>query len=415
MQIVLVSNYINHHQIPFAEEMYKRLDGNFYFIQTEAMEEERVKMGWGVDVTKLPYVLFLEQDLELCKNLLLHADAVIFGGTRRRELIQPRLKLHDRTKPTYFYSERLYREGQWKFISPRGLISKYREYTKYRKDQAYLLCAGSYVASDFSLIHAFPGKKLKWGYFPPFEEIQIQQLVEEKETEIINNSCIEMMWAGRFMPLKHPEYAIRLVRAWKDELKNQTEEHPIINKVHLTMVGNGELENDIKRMIDEYDLGEEVTLTGFCAPEKVREYMKRASVFLFTSNHLEGWGAVVNEAMNSGCVVVSSHGAGATGFLIRDGVNGIIYRSEYYMDMERKVKSILYNKVKRVNIATEAYRTIEQQWNAQYAAEQLIKITRDIIDTQNPSLPITGPVSKALSVSPVKMYHYLTGKDKENI
>ena len=29
-------------------------------------------------------------------------------------------------------SERLYREGQWKAVSPRGLIHKYREHIRYR-------------------------------------------------------------------------------------------------------------------------------------------------------------------------------------------------------------------------------------------------------------------------------------------
>ena len=44
--VVFVSNYINHHQIPFCNAMFRLLEGRFLFIQTEAMEEERVRMGW---------------------------------------------------------------------------------------------------------------------------------------------------------------------------------------------------------------------------------------------------------------------------------------------------------------------------------------------------------------------------------
>ena len=46
--------------------------------------------------------------------------------------------------------------------------------------------------------------------------------------------------------------------------------------------------------------------------------MEQANIFIISSTHEEGWGAVVNEAMNSGCVVIGSHAAGAVPFLIEN-------------------------------------------------------------------------------------------------
>ena len=46
MKITFVSNYINHHQIPFSNACYGELGDGYRFIQTEPMEEERVAMGW---------------------------------------------------------------------------------------------------------------------------------------------------------------------------------------------------------------------------------------------------------------------------------------------------------------------------------------------------------------------------------
>ena len=40
MKTTFVSNYINHHQIPFCDALYRRLGEDFTFIQTEPMEEE---------------------------------------------------------------------------------------------------------------------------------------------------------------------------------------------------------------------------------------------------------------------------------------------------------------------------------------------------------------------------------------
>ena len=48
MKVVFVSNYINHHQIPFCNAMREQLSEDFFFVQTEPMAEERIKMGWGI-------------------------------------------------------------------------------------------------------------------------------------------------------------------------------------------------------------------------------------------------------------------------------------------------------------------------------------------------------------------------------
>ena len=58
MNVTFVSNYINHHQIPFCEAMVKSLgEGNFTFLQTMRMEKERLDMGWEDLSEDLPYVV----------------------------------------------------------------------------------------------------------------------------------------------------------------------------------------------------------------------------------------------------------------------------------------------------------------------------------------------------------------------
>ena len=54
MQVVFVSNYFNHHQLSFCDALYELLEGSFCFLQTQPMEEERVKMGWQAE--ERPYV-----------------------------------------------------------------------------------------------------------------------------------------------------------------------------------------------------------------------------------------------------------------------------------------------------------------------------------------------------------------------
>ena len=61
MRMCFVSNYVNHHQIPFCDAMYQLLQESFCFLQMEAMEEERIRMGWQ-EVKELPYVCSYDKE-----------------------------------------------------------------------------------------------------------------------------------------------------------------------------------------------------------------------------------------------------------------------------------------------------------------------------------------------------------------
>ncbi|HKM04917.1 MAG TPA: glycosyltransferase, partial [Lachnospiraceae bacterium] len=360
-KITFVSNYINHHQIPFSNAMYERLGPNYSFIQTEPMEEERVRMGWGLDLESIPYLLCLDREETKCKELLLNSDVVIFGGTEQEELIKPRLVAK---KITIRNSERLYREGQWKAISPRGLIKKYKDHTKYRKSNVFLLSIGGYTASDYSLVRAYPHKKFKWGYFPETKIYNVEELMNGKNH--INNKGekeLHILWAGRFMPLKHPGYAIQLAKQLKEDGFT----------FHLDMVGGGELDDHLRKQVLDDQLQDVVTFHGFMKPHQVRNFMEKANIFLFTSNYLEGWGAVVNEAMNSGCAVVASHAVGSTCYLIQDEYNGLIYKNNCYSMFYKEVKSLFNKREYTKELGNHAYQTITQQWNAENASDLLIR------------------------------------------
>ena len=54
--------------------------------------------------------------------------------------------------------------------------------------------------------------------------------------------------------------------------------------------------------------------------------MRKHEIFLFTSDRNEGWGAVSNESMSNGCILVGSDGIGSIPFLVEDGVSGITFK-----------------------------------------------------------------------------------------
>jgi hypothetical protein len=76
---------MNHHQLPISKELYEYLGEDYIFIQTEPMEEERVNMGWGEDLTTLPFMRFFYLQEKECRGLIDQADVVILGDEKNPE------------------------------------------------------------------------------------------------------------------------------------------------------------------------------------------------------------------------------------------------------------------------------------------------------------------------------------------
>jgi len=352
---IFVTNYYNHHQSPFAKEMDLQTDHRFFFIETEEMEEERRNMGWG-EKEKPDYVLQAyksKEELSKCKDLILNADVVIWGSCPFN-MIKPRLRLG---KLTFAYSERLFKEGLQGFAFWGRAIKYITKLGRYQKNH-YLLCASAYAAEDYNRIGLFRDRALKWGYFPKVNEYNIDELLQNKTPNSI-------LWAGRLIDWKHPEMAVYLAKKLKEKGIPFT----------LDVIGNGPLKRRLCQLIAENQLEKHVRLLGNMHPEQVRSYMEKAQLFLFSSDQNEGWGAVLNEAMNSGCAVVANCAAGSVPFLLCDGKNGCIYEKNDIDEVFNRVVELMMNSLKREEIGQMAYETLVQNWNAETAAKRILEIS----------------------------------------
>ncbi len=394
MKVVFISNYINHHQIPLCNAMNELLQGDFLFIQTQPMERNRIEMGWQPEVMT-PYLRLYYEEPDKCQELIDGCRIAIFGGVEEERYIIRRLQS---ALPVIRYSERLYKTGQWKAVSPRGLLRKYKDHTRYRRQDVYLLCAGAYVPSDFHIVKAYPGKMLRWGYFPETRRY------EDADALFCNKQAGNILWAARFIDWKHPDLPLKTAKWLKDRGY----------KFHVDIIGGGELEPKVRRLYEEYDLKDCVSLLGFKTPEKVREFMERADIFLVTSDRNEGWGAVVNEAMNSGCAVIGNHMIGAVPYLVEHGKNGFIYRDGHEEQLFRFAERLIEDRELCRRLGRAAMETILQEWNPENAALRLLEFFREkgYLELQmpagsRPALSQKGPCSPAPVISEKKMYSLL--------
>ena len=243
-----------------------------------------------------------------------------------------------------------------------------------------MLCASAYAPADFAKMLSFVDKTYKWGYFTELKKYNdVERLMCEKHKNSI-------LWCSRFIPLKHPEFVVEVAKRLKAEGY----------EFELNMIGNGELEESTKELIEREGVADRVKMLGSMKPEQVREHMEKSEIFLFTSDRNEGWGAVMNESMNSACAVVANSAIGSVPFLISDGENGYMYKDGDVDDLYNKVKKLLDNADERKQIGKNAYKTMIEEWNAENAAEKFIALCEKMLSGEYKPFPYdSGVCSKA--------------------
>lgn len=350
MRILFCSNYFTHHQIPLSDALYALTDHNYCFVAHKEMDVERKNLGWGNDLAR-PYTCSAA-DQEVRKQLN-DLDVLIAGSFPERQIKEYCKK----AKLFFRYSERILKTGNSLLKYPKRFFHWHACNPPWRK--AYMLCASAYTVGDYAKFGLFHDRCYKWGYFP--ETIRypsIDDLIDRKAKATI-------LWCGRFLGWKHPDDVIEVAKRLRDA--------GCCFKIE--MIGTGEMEQQLKQQAAEAGLLERnIRFLGAMSPEAVRRQMESASICLFTSDRQEGWGAVLNEAMNSGCAVVASDAAGATPYLVNDGVNGSVYHSGNIQELYEKVRRLLENTTMQYSFGKAAYQTITELWNAEVAAKRFLQL-----------------------------------------
>ena len=354
MKLTFYSNFLNHHQIPLCNEFYEILGDDFCFVATEPINKERLALGYRDSNFRFPYCLSAyasPENQQRAIDLVVESDVVIHGSAPTFYLTE-RMKLN---KITFKYTERLFKK--WYYYFMPGF---YRLYRRYTGKNLFYLCAGAYVHKDLKLISRKINGCFRWGYFPEF---LLNNAASKSE-----NSPVELLWCGRMIKFKRPEKVIYLA----NKLKREKIEF------HLTMIGTGDYDQKIKKMIKDRNLEEYISWKGALPAEEVRNYMMNTDIFVCTSHRFEGWGAVLNEAMNSQCAIVACNRIGSVPFLIEDGVNGFTFLRD--RELYQSVKKLINNKALRNDMSYKGYKVIQELWNSKVAAQRFLNLSNSIIN-----------------------------------
>ncbi len=379
MIITFFSNYYNHHQAALCKSLYEIPDVSFYFVETEPMEAFRKDMGWD-SIEKPDYVISAYESEEK-KDLALHlsqvSDAVIVGSAPEwyvsRRILDNEL--------TFRYTERPMKEGWIKMFIPRLGLKFYRIHYKNRDKNLFLLGASAFAAADYAILRSYPGKCLKFGYFPEGEELSGEELAGMKKKE----GPLVILWTGRFLKLKRADLLIRALGQLRDKGFDFS--------AHL--VGEGPEKERMLALSSGLGLDDRVSFSDFVKPDEVRALMRRADIYVMTSNQLEGWGSVIYEALSEGCAMIASHACGCTNWLVKPGETGLVFKSGDHKSLAHKLELFLGDEALRTHCQDRAQEQMKKLWNPKVAAERVVEFTRRFKAGEELYIYEDGPLSRA--------------------
>lgn len=372
--IVLVSNFLNHHQFPLAKNLFELTKGEFIFIETTPMPEIFKKTGY-IQKENPSWLLKAWEDAHnenLSIDLIRNSEVVIIPPNYFPKLIKERLK---NNLLTFEVGERWLKKGLLNLLSPNLIKSQINYHLFFYNKPYYRLNASAFAANDMKLLHSFKNKMFKWGYFTEVTDCANIDKFNQ------NTGKNKIIWIGRFIKWKHPEVPVML----GEYLSKKGYEFEI------SMYGNGPLFNHIEALIDKKNLKKFVKLKGNLDNHLILRELKNSHVCICTSDRNEGWGAVVNEAMATKCVVIASDEMGAVPFLIEDGVNGLIYRKGSIKDLAFKVEKVILDINLSKVLANNAFNTISKTWSPFNAAQNLLNLIRALNESYD--IIENGPAS----------------------
>ena len=390
MKLVFYSLILNNHQANVADELWNLTGHNYYFVELANLQAEHRK-GDSYDYSDRPYLLRALQskkNYSKAMELAQTAECCVFSGVQALPFQKIRMK---RGLLSFDMSERWLKRGVLNLFSP-AILKMFLAYHfgGWSRKPLYKLCCSAFAAADQYKVGTYQGRCYKWGYFTRVEKVDVEAF-----SDVSTLNITPLMWCSRYLMLKHPELPILMA----ERLKRKG------YRFRLDMYGSGEYESRTKQLAKNLGVTDVVRFYGNMPNNELMVKMRCHSIFLFTSDRNEGWGAVANESMSNGCVLVASDGIGSSPYLINDGQTGLLFTSpKQSSSFNRpdiaaldslcdKVEYLLANPRKWQDIQSRSTALMQELWNPHIAAERLL-ILINCLEKGKDTPFVEGPCSK---------------------
>ena len=149
-----------------------------------------------------------------------------------------------------------------------------------------------------------------------------------------------------------------------------------LNRVELTIVGTGNFERNLKKLVMELNLNKNVSFYGYFDNNKLPELYNEADIFVLPSL-TESFGIVFAEAMACGLPIIGTR-AGGIPEVVRDGENGILVQPGNVDELKIALEKLIKNKELREKMGEKSVKIIQQNFTWNKIARDYLGIYQEI-------------------------------------
>jgi len=175
-----------------------------------------------------------------------------------------------------------------------------------------------------------------------------------------------ILYVGALREYKGLKYLIKAFPLIKDKIDN----------VKLTIIGKGDQEKALKRLVNNLNLNEFVEFKGFVSEKELIEYYRIADLFVLPSPTIEeSFGLVALEALAMNIPAIVTSGAGVSEIFEKEKIDGIV-NPKNPEEIAEKAIEILNKKKKKKK---KNYRKILEKYNWKDIAKKYLDVYESCI------------------------------------
>lgn len=316
-------NIPSFYQNDLFNELAKNYD-TFEVVYARSHDENRIKQGWNfgnIQYYKSKMIGVNLSNLALIFYVFKHRKAthIVNGIWAEKSFLFVIILLNIFRANFLIYSEAPVPAKERGFVKIIILNFIVKPFAKLLIIRAKGFLAVSVFAVEyFESLGAKIDKIYRFGYF---------RTVNINEKLTADSSIVSLIFVGQLIERKG---VILLLKAIKIVAETNT-------KFHLNIIGTGKLAPILQEFIDKNQLQDTITLLGVIDSEKITDYIEKADLLILPAI-FDGWGMVVNEALQSRIPVLISDQCGAKE-LIEHQKNGLIFKGS---NLESLIENIQF-------------------------------------------------------------------------
>lgn len=322
MKFIFWQNIISIHQSAFLKTLAE--EHLVTLVAEQSMEVDRKSQGWNIpEMGKVEIILAPE--MKQIYNLLENNSIHIFSGINAYSLINKGFKLAVKKNLRIGV---ILEPFEW--IGFKGKL-RWIKYLllgqRYKLNINFILTTGCKGYFQYKSIGFHEKDIFEWGYF--IDPLKASPQLSRKNRHTIKPS---VLFVGRIDKNKNIDLLAELINRHKN----------LIEK--FTIIGDGPHKNKLKSKIEGL---KQINYKGILPNNEVQKLMNEHDILILPSLY-DGWGAVVNEALNSGMQVIASENCGASILL-----DGVIRGEKFYFKGKNDLESVLLKWIGKGPVSVE--------------------------------------------------------------